>query len=361
MRAPRVTLKPCARLPFPMADVERLARLRSLGLPAYPAQAYLALLDQGPCSARDLAMRSAVPIGKIYHALDHLAQKGLVEVTPGAPKTYAALSLRRYLGPLWQSMAEALREIEGGDAAVPAAPAAPAALSPFLRRLREAALVAQPEGPILEWNAACARLFGFTEEEARHLPLHGLAAHGSRAQLRQRVARFVEAEGQPDREAVVETRAVTKQGHEFPARLTLFSIPPCEGEAARLAALVHPLSVDAPLQAPPRAARRGGLAILQQGRLVRFDGGLARLLGYGQAPPAPAGAPWLPPRVELDGRSALVQLLRDRMRAAPPGEHYRSALVDRHGRRIPVEVAIRPAALGGGEGLVAFVREFDEG
>jgi PAS domain S-box-containing protein len=339
-----------------MADVERLARLRSLGLPAYPAQAYLALLDQGPCSARDLAMRSSVPIGKIYHALDHLAQKGLVEVIPGAPKTYAALSLRRYLGPLWQSMASALHVIEGAASPAPSASSPRSALAPFLRRLPEAALVAQLHGPIQEWNAACAGLFGFTEEEARHLPLHGLVAHGSRSQLRRRVEIFAT---QGDAEGTVETTAVTKRGHEFPARLTLLAIPPGDGEPPRVGALVHPLAERGPSQAP-RAARRGGLAILQQGRLVRFDGGLARLLGYAQTPQAP-GSRWLLPGVDPEGRTALVHLLQDRMHADPPGEHYRSALVDRHGRRIPVEVAIRPAALRGGEGLVAFVREFDEG
>ncbi|HWG89883.1 MAG TPA: helix-turn-helix domain-containing protein [Candidatus Thermoplasmatota archaeon] len=76
---------------------DRLSRLREFGLSEYAARAYLALLDLGVAEARDVSTLSKVPTSKIYHVLDQLHERGLVEILPEFPKRFAPISFGEFL------------------------------------------------------------------------------------------------------------------------------------------------------------------------------------------------------------------------------------------------------------------------
>lgn len=76
---------------------DRIAKLREFGLSEYAARAYLALLDLGTTEARDVSGLSKVPASKIYHILDQLHEKGLVEILPEFPRKYAPVPFEDYL------------------------------------------------------------------------------------------------------------------------------------------------------------------------------------------------------------------------------------------------------------------------
>ncbi|HKW43101.1 MAG TPA: helix-turn-helix domain-containing protein [Thermoplasmata archaeon] len=62
--------------------------MRELGLSGNAADAFCALARMNEASAGDLVLKTGIPDSKIYYALDELAEKGLVEIQPGRPKTY---------------------------------------------------------------------------------------------------------------------------------------------------------------------------------------------------------------------------------------------------------------------------------
>jgi len=64
--------------------------LQRIGLSKYEAEAYLALLVDGPFTGYELGKRSAVPLSKSYETLERLARRGLAVVQPGDPPKYAA-------------------------------------------------------------------------------------------------------------------------------------------------------------------------------------------------------------------------------------------------------------------------------
>ena len=70
-------------------SLERIAgTLRELGVSGYAADAFCALVRTPHASAGELVRKTGIPDSKIYYALDELAEKGLVEVQSGKPKTY---------------------------------------------------------------------------------------------------------------------------------------------------------------------------------------------------------------------------------------------------------------------------------
>src|SRR5881296_4164768 len=64
------------------------ATLRDLGLGGYAADTFCALVRVPQATAGDLVLKTGIPDSKIYYALDELAEKGLIEVQSGKPKTY---------------------------------------------------------------------------------------------------------------------------------------------------------------------------------------------------------------------------------------------------------------------------------
>ena len=73
---------------------EIAATLRDLGMAGYAADAFCALVRVPQATAGDLVLKTGIPDSKIYYALDELAEKGLIEVQSGKPKTYRAVPSR---------------------------------------------------------------------------------------------------------------------------------------------------------------------------------------------------------------------------------------------------------------------------
>ena len=70
---------------------EIAATLRELGMSGYAADAFCALIRVQQATAADLVTKTGIPDSKIYYALDELAEKGILEVQAGKPKTYRAV------------------------------------------------------------------------------------------------------------------------------------------------------------------------------------------------------------------------------------------------------------------------------
>lgn len=82
------------------------------GLTEYEARTYLALLDLGVASARDIANLSRVPRTKIYSVLDDLHHKQLTEVIPERPKKYEVVPFDQYLRTFEREYQAKLKKIE---------------------------------------------------------------------------------------------------------------------------------------------------------------------------------------------------------------------------------------------------------
>jgi hypothetical protein len=67
-----------------------VALLQQLGLNKYEAEAYTALLANGPMTGYELGKRSQVPLSRSYEILERLTQKGLALIQPADPPRYAA-------------------------------------------------------------------------------------------------------------------------------------------------------------------------------------------------------------------------------------------------------------------------------
>ncbi len=67
------------------------ASLRDVGLSGYATAAFCALVRVPEATAGNLVATTGIPDSKIYYALDELAERGLVEVQGGKPKTYRAV------------------------------------------------------------------------------------------------------------------------------------------------------------------------------------------------------------------------------------------------------------------------------
>ncbi len=70
-------------------SLERIgSALRELGLGGNSADAFCGLVRLSHATAGDLVLKTGIPDSKIYYALDELAEKGLIEVQEGKPKTF---------------------------------------------------------------------------------------------------------------------------------------------------------------------------------------------------------------------------------------------------------------------------------
>jgi len=70
-------------------DVKTLDTLQKLGLTAYEAKAYTALVTVGPTTATVLSAESEIPRTKIYGVLKRLHEEKWITVSKGKPSTYA--------------------------------------------------------------------------------------------------------------------------------------------------------------------------------------------------------------------------------------------------------------------------------
>lgn len=97
--------------------------LQQVGLTQYEAEAYLALLREGPLTGYELGKRSRVPLPRSYDVLERLSRRGLALVQPGDPPRYLAEDPQRYLANLRESMTARLEELAAGLEGIAAAEA----------------------------------------------------------------------------------------------------------------------------------------------------------------------------------------------------------------------------------------------
>ena len=95
-----------------MSTNDRLEKMMEYGLTEYEARTYLALLQLGVASARDVANLSRVPRTKIYSVLDELHAKQLAEIIPERPKKYGVVPFDTYLRQFEREYKTKLAKIE---------------------------------------------------------------------------------------------------------------------------------------------------------------------------------------------------------------------------------------------------------
>jgi len=74
----------------PTKNSTSISSLQALGLNAYEAKAYLALLERNTLTATEVANLSGIPRARVYETLQTLLTKGLCALRPGRFKTYGA-------------------------------------------------------------------------------------------------------------------------------------------------------------------------------------------------------------------------------------------------------------------------------
>jgi len=74
----------------PTADT--VALLQQLGLTEYAARCYLALIQLGSGTAREVAETTSVPRSRVYDAIERLSDRGLVDTGHASPKVFRPAS-----------------------------------------------------------------------------------------------------------------------------------------------------------------------------------------------------------------------------------------------------------------------------
>jgi len=87
-----------------------LEELRSFGLSAYEAQAYVTLLAMGTADAAGLGQRAGIPFGRVYDVLNALVARNLAQVREGRPKQFVPVPPREALEQLVHARKRELSE-----------------------------------------------------------------------------------------------------------------------------------------------------------------------------------------------------------------------------------------------------------
>jgi PAS domain S-box-containing protein len=104
--------------------------------------------------------------------------------------------------------------------------------------VRDAIIVAEAgTEQIVAWNACASAIFGYSEEEAKGLPLYELVPHNLRSAHRTGIARYHETGGGNliNSGTAVELVGLHKDGSEVPIELTLTAIPETDADGHRFA------------------------------------------------------------------------------------------------------------------------------
>ena len=86
--------------------------MRQAGLTEYEAKAYLALLQLGPASGREVAKKSGVPPTRIFDTLRALVDKGLASIVQPKPMIFSAVRPELGLKALMERRISEMRDIE---------------------------------------------------------------------------------------------------------------------------------------------------------------------------------------------------------------------------------------------------------
>ncbi len=65
--------------------------LRDIGLSEYESCAYIALLEHGVSTAKEVGSAADIPYSRVYDVLESLQKQGLVKIQTGRPKKYGAV------------------------------------------------------------------------------------------------------------------------------------------------------------------------------------------------------------------------------------------------------------------------------
>lgn len=98
-------------------DMERiLNQLAELGLSKYEAKAYVALIQNKPSTAYEIAKASGVPSSKVYEVLSRLNQKGLIlvlEEEEGKTRRYISQSPEEFLNSYKNTVGRVVDSLKG--------------------------------------------------------------------------------------------------------------------------------------------------------------------------------------------------------------------------------------------------------
>lgn len=75
--------------------ISALDALQTFGLGSYASETYLALVENGTSTAREVSEVTDVPRTRVYDAIEELEDLGIVETESGSPQEFTALNLRR--------------------------------------------------------------------------------------------------------------------------------------------------------------------------------------------------------------------------------------------------------------------------
>ena len=159
-----------------MSRGDLIKELQLVGFTEYEARCLLALIEDSPATAYDIAKRAGMPRPNVYGALESLARKGAVQPIAKNPARYVPVDPETFLGRI--------------------AEATTARCNTVARHLRELEKPAQTEyvWSIPESEAVHARIDQMIDSAARHVWIKGaanlLAPH--RAALLRAAARGVE-------------------------------------------------------------------------------------------------------------------------------------------------------------------------
>ncbi len=97
-----------------MSIEKRLRELaRLVGLTSYDIKAYIALVENGPLTARDVALRASVPSSKVYSILHRLYRLGFVEIDDKKrPELFYAVSPADVFNRITQRFADYVNSIK---------------------------------------------------------------------------------------------------------------------------------------------------------------------------------------------------------------------------------------------------------
>ena len=94
-------------------EESELSALHRLGLTEYESRIYLVLVRKGPVKASELSFFGQIPRAKTYGAINELERKGLVQIIPGKPEVYVAVSPGEVLMPVVNKLTREITDASG--------------------------------------------------------------------------------------------------------------------------------------------------------------------------------------------------------------------------------------------------------
>ncbi|NOZ82337.1 MAG: TrmB family transcriptional regulator [Euryarchaeota archaeon] len=94
-----------------VVDRRLVELLRRLGLSEYEARTYLALVQRGSATVREIRELAGIPYAREYDVLESLERRGYVLAQPGRPRRYLAVAPQEVLERELESIRRAVEEL----------------------------------------------------------------------------------------------------------------------------------------------------------------------------------------------------------------------------------------------------------